>query len=187
MKIVRCAAILAVFAAGGCITGRAPVSTTDVADWPRALTEAEGAVSEHRYADADRILSEYATRYPATQGAVESLYWRAVFALEPTNPDQSPVIAAALFETYGKSVGPRPHRVEADVLRHLALRLQALPPTALVTTATVPTGPPSGAPAASATDLKAKDTEIQRLKDELAKANDELERIKRRLTAPTKP
>jgi len=33
-------------------------------------------------------------------------------------------------------------------------------------------------------DDKAKDEELQRVKDELAKANAELERIKRRLTQP---
>jgi hypothetical protein len=169
------------------MTGRVPESPSGSADWPRALTQAEAAASERRYADADRMLAEFATRYPATQGAVESLYWRGVFALEPANQDGSPVIAATLFETYGKSVGPLPHRVEADVLRHLALRLQSLAPTAVATSVTSPTGTPNGAATASATDLKAKDTEIQRLKDELAKANDELERIKRRLTAPTKP
>jgi small-conductance mechanosensitive channel len=56
--------------------------------------------------------------------------------------------------------------------------------------ATVASATTSGTTSAAAPtppDVKAKDAEIQRLKDELAKANDELERIKRRLTAPTKP
>lgn len=185
MTIVRRTAILGALAALGCVTGRVPASSSESGDWPRVLTQAEAAVSEHRYAEADRMLAEFATRYPATQGAVESLYWRGVFALEPANQEASPVVAAALFEAYGKSVGPLPHRLEADVLHHLAVRLQSLTLTAVATSVTSSSGTPAGA--ASATDLKAKDTEIQRLKDELAKANDELERIKRRLTAPTKP
>ena len=187
MKIVRRTAILGTLAALGCMTGRVAPSPNESVDWPRALSQAEAAASERRYADADRMLAEFATRYPATQGAVESLYWRGVFALEPANPEGSPVIAAALFDSYGKSVGPLPHRLEADVLHHLSVRLQSFAPTAVTASATSPSGTPAGAAAAAATDLKAKDTEIQRLKDELAKANDELERIKRRLTAPTKP
>jgi hypothetical protein len=74
--------------------------------------------------------------------------------------------------------------VEAEILRDIAVRLQAGPPAVAVAS---PAPGASAGPATGAADLKAKDTEIQRLKDELAKANDELERIKRRLTAPTKP
>jgi hypothetical protein len=167
-----------------CATGRvAPGSST--ADWPRTLAQAEAAASERRYADADRLLADYATRNPATAGAVESAYWRGLLALEPANQDGSPTVAIALFEAYGRAQGPLPHRIEADILRHIAIKLQSFLPSAV---ASATSGTPStAAPAASAADLKAKDAEIQRLKDELAKANDELERIKRRLTAPTKP
>jgi TolA-binding protein len=170
-----------------CVTGRGgSLAATASRDWGETLTQAEAAANDHRYADADRLLADYATRYPGTSGATESAYWRGVIALEPANRDASPQVAVALFETYGKANAPLPHRLEADILRHLALRLQSSSIT------TVASGVPAaavatGASSAAAGDLKAKDTEIQRLKDELAKANDELERIKRRLTTPTKP
>ena len=185
MIIVRRTRLLLVLAGIACVTGRnASLPEAANRDWPTTLAQAEAAANERRYADADRILADFATKYPGTDGAVESLYWRGVIEMEPSNRDGAPATAAALFEQYNKVEGPLPHRVEADILRHVALRLQASAATAVV--AGTPTTTPAATGPASA-DLKAKDTEIQRLKDELAKANDELERIKRRLTAPTKP
>jgi len=184
--IVRRLVVLGSFTANGCVAGRTvPLSGTGRADWPQTLAQAEAAASERRYADADRLLADFAASHPGSDGAVESWYWRGVLALEPANQDGSPQVAAALFESYGKSPGALPHRLEADILRHLALKLQSLSP-AMATAATSGTAPSAGS-GASAADLRARDAEIQRLKDDLAKANDELERIKRRLTAPTKP
>jgi len=183
--IVRRSLIVLVSAVGqACATGRVAPGN-GAADWTKALAQAEAAASERRYADADRILADFATRNPRTAGAVESEYWRGLIALEPANQDGSPQVAIAFFEAYGKAPGPLPHRLEADILRHIAIKLQSFSPSAIASA--TPTTTSGAAPAASAADLKAKDTEIQRLKDELAKANDELERIKRRLTAPTKP
>ena len=181
-KTVRRSAIVGLLVAQGCISGRlGPGSVANAPDWPQTLAQAEAAASERRYADADRLLANFATLHPGTEGAVESAYWRGVLALEPANQDASPQVAIAFFDTYGKSSGALPHRLEADVLRHVAQKLLSL------STPTVATTTPSGATASAPADLKAKDAEIQRLKDELAKANDELDRIKKRLTAPTKP
>jgi hypothetical protein len=183
---VRRSAILGLFVAQGCIAGRIGQGSGPTApDWPQTLAQAEAAASERRYADADRLLANFAALHPGTEGAVESAYWRGVLALEPANQDGSPQVAIALFETYGKSSGALPHRLEADVFRHVAEKLQLLSQQATVASAT--TSGTTSAAAATPSDVKAKDAEIQRLKDELAKANDELERIKRRLTAPTKP
>lgn len=185
-KIVRHFALAALLVAAGCVSGRSLIGSGGP-DWGDTLSQAQVAASDHRYADADRLLADYAARYPGTQGAIESAYWRGVIALEPSNRDGSPQIAAALFETYSRAGGKLPHQVEAGILHDIAIRLQAGgSPTVAVATSPTTTSPSAAAPAGAA-DLKAKDTEIQRLKDELAKANDELERIKRRLTAPTKP
>jgi hypothetical protein len=183
VTIVRLTTTLGLLATLGCVAGRLPAPGAGTGDWPKTLAQAEAAASERRYAEADKLLADFATSYPGTQGAVESAYWRGVLALEPANETGSPQVAIALFEAYGKSPGALPHRLEADIFRHVAQKLQSFSPSA-VASASSPTTP---AAPASAADLKAKDAEIQRLKDELAKANDELERIKRRLTAPTKP
>ncbi|HKN66081.1 MAG TPA: hypothetical protein VJW73_07375 [Gemmatimonadaceae bacterium] len=183
-KIVRrMAAMTALFVVAGCATGRA-FGGAAREDWRDTLSKAQVAANDHRYGDADRLLADFAAKYPGSEGALESAYWRGVIALEPSNHDGSPQIATAFFETYSRGGGKLPHRVEADILRDIANRLQAGSPTVAVAS---PTPGASAAPATGAADLKAKDSEIQRLKDELAKANDELERIKRRLTAPTKP
>ena len=183
-KIVRHTAVAALLVTGGCVTGRSLIASTG-RDWDDTLTQAQALASDHRYADADRLLADFAARNPGSEGARESAYWRGVIALEPSNRDASPQIAAALFETYSRAGGHLSHGMEAGILHDIAVRLQAAGAPAVAVAS-----PASGASAAApsgASDLKAKDTEIQRLKDELAKANDELERIKRRLTAPTKP
>ena len=183
-QIVRRTALAALFVTAGCVTGRSLAGSAG-RDWNDTLSQAQSLASDHRYADADRLLADYAARYPGSEGAQESAYWRGVLALEPSNRDASPQIAAALFETYSRAGGHLPHGMEAGILHDIAVRLQAAGAPAIAV-ASPASGASSAAPS-GAGDLKAKDTEIQRLKDELAKANDELERIKRRLTAPTKP
>lgn len=184
--IVRRAAVVALLAVSSCVTGHATSSGGAAGrDFSEVLAQAEVAAGDHRYAEADRLLADYAASNPGTTGAIECAYWRGVFSLEPENRDGSPEVAAALFDTYYKSNGALPHRLEANILRHLALRLQST--TAVATAGAASSPATSAALAERSVDLKAKDAEIQRLKDELAKANDELERIKRRLTTPTKP
>ncbi|MFL5612341.1 MAG: hypothetical protein ACJ796_01610 [Gemmatimonadaceae bacterium] len=187
LAIARRVTPVALIVMAGCVSGHGgSLAATAGRDWPNTLAQAEVAAKDHRYADADRMLADFATRYPGTEGGIESAYWRGIIALEPENHDASPQIAAALFDTYTKANGPLPHRLEAEILRHLAVRMQTGPMTTVASGVASPSvATPSGA--ASNVDLRAKDTEIQRLKDELAKANDELERIKRRLTTPTKP
>jgi hypothetical protein len=60
-------------------------------------------------------------------------------------------------------------------------------PTVVTVTTPAPSGGSGSAAAPSHADERSHDEEVQRLKEELAKANAELDRIKRRLAAPTKP
>ena len=183
-KIVRRTAFATLLVAAGCATGRA-FGGAARRDWGDTLAQAQSAANDRRFADADRLLADFAARYPGSEGAVESAYWRGVISLEPSNRDASAQIAVAFFETYSRGGGKLPHLTEANILRDIAVRLQAAGSPTVAVSSPSPGG--STAPAVGAADLRAKDTEIQRLKDELAKANDELDRIKRRLTAPTKP
>lgn len=181
-KLVRVFAAAALVGSVGCLTGRG-ASEQPAADWGQTLAQAEVSAGARRYAEADKLLADYSHQYPGTDGAVESAYWRGLFALDPDNPDASPQVAAALLETYANAGGALPHRREAEILHRIALRLEAPQTNVASAGGTLP----AVAPVDRSADLKAKDTEIQRLKDELAKANDELDRIKKRLTAPTKP
>lgn len=183
--MARLLAMVALASSVGCITGRGtPVPPAVNRDWGQTLAQAEVAAGDHRYADADKLLADYSNAFPGTDGAVESAYWRGLIALDPNNRDGSPQVAAALFQTYANAGGALPHRREAEILQRVALRLQTPGSTTVAVTTT--NAQSTTSPDRSA-DLKARDAEIQHLKDELAKANDELERIKKRLTTPTKP
>ena len=171
-------------ALGACVTGRAAISALDAKEaWPNTLARAEGAAVSGRYVEAERWLTEFAARYPGTDEAQETVYWRAVLKLDPGNRDGGLALSRALLDSYLRAEGALQHRTEAEVLRQLAVRLDTAGPVAS------PTGiqaPVAGSPVDRA-ELKAKDAEIQKLKEELAKANDELERIKKRLAQPIKP
>jgi TolA-binding protein len=190
--VVALVAMLALLS--GCITGRSTMSSMALADWPTLLGRSQQAALERRYDDAERMLAEFAQRYPNTREATETLYWRAVYRLDPNNRDVSIPTALTSLDSYTRSEGSVAHRLEAETLQRIGRSLETLG-RAVGTMASVSSSTPAPASPAqntasadrSATELRARDAEIQRLKDELAKANDELERIKRRLTAPAKP
>ncbi len=142
------------------------------ADWTAYQLQISQEVSAGRYGVADRLLGEFATRYPASSEAVEAMYWRALYKLDPANQTGSPHDAAVLLDGY-LATPNAPRRTEAAMLRRVAAALE------LRQTASTTVVPPK-------VDQATTD-EVARLKDELAKANAELERIKRRLAQPTKP
>ena len=118
----------------------------------------------------------------------EALYWTAVSQLDAANQKGSLDSAIALLGTYLAS-SAQAHRAESLVLRQLArdaqqlAKLQSALQTVRVAGGTEPR-PQTETKAAGRDEEALK--EIQRLKDELAKANEELERIRKRLAAPTK-
>jgi hypothetical protein len=119
--------------------------------------------------------------------APDSLYWRAVSHLDPSNKKGTLDSAIVYLDAY-LAKPDRPHATEAAVLRSLARNSQQL--ARLDAALQQARANADNRPRES--DSKARDEEsikeIQRLKDELAKANEELERIKKRLAAPpTKP
>jgi hypothetical protein len=144
-------------------------------EWTTLMSQVDLEIFGGRYDEADRVLSEYATRNPASAHAADVSYWRALYRLDPANPANSPRDAIALLDSYLASPVAASRRADAKVLRRIAAVLDARPP--------VVTAPTTTAPVAPAAD-KAKDEELARVKDELAKANAELERIKKRLAAP---
>jgi outer membrane murein-binding lipoprotein Lpp len=141
-----------------------------------ALAQTRQEVLAGRFGVADRFLNDFAARYPATAEAFEVNYYRALFKLEPANQTATVRDAEALLDTYLAASGPLPHRAEATTLRHIATLLARWPAVAA--------GAGGSTPASAKADEKTRDEEIQRLKDELGKANAELERIKKRLSQP---
>lgn len=167
--------------------------------WPPTLALAQAYAARGEFGTADSALAAFALRYPGTSEALESAYWRAVYRLDPSNRDLSIESAIASLDGYLSDTRPHQHTVEARTLRRIAGeldRLNRLAGNALAQqikdvnaapATTVGANEPRSDTAKPAPDTAAQD-EIKRLKDELAKANAELERIRRRLAQPpTKP
>lgn len=184
---------------GGCISVHRPwfMQPSIERDWDNTLFLARVRVAEGKFAAADTILARFATEYPDTRQASETAYWRALFALDPSNHGTSFRNAISSLDAYLSESGPREHAAEAATLRRIAGHMDEL--NKLAASALAEARDTSAAARVTPTDIRAEikppvagdvglptaaDVEIKRLKDELAKANAELERIRRRLAQP---
>ncbi len=179
------AALAGLILAAGCsrllAANASPAAPMD-GELTTTLQQAEREVIASRFGVADRLLIDFAEGHANTPEAVETSYWRAVFKLDPLNLTARPRDAAVLLDDYLNAPVTIAHRGAATTLRRAAMALDrpAMPSQPLSSAASGPTAPAAAVPA----DAKARDEEMQRLKDELAKANAELERIKKRLSQP---
>lgn len=142
-------------------------------EWSAWLLQASHEAAAGQYAVADKLLSDYVVRFPASPEASEAMYWRALYKMDPSNGAAAPRDAAALLDGYLAS-GTAAHRMEVQTLRRIATALDVRAASAAPAVKVEPVK----------ADEKAREEEMQRLKEELAKANAELERIKRRLAKP---
>ncbi|MEX2178681.1 MAG: hypothetical protein WD801_08235 [Gemmatimonadaceae bacterium] len=124
-------------------------------------------------------------RDPKPDPGIEALYARGLAHLDPSNAQDSLDSAAGLLEAYVAHGGYVQRRREAEAMlnltrsaRQLILVEAALAQAESATDTVVRTRTEPGA--RDAATLR----EIERLKNELAKANAELERIRRRLATP---
>jgi hypothetical protein len=170
--------------ADGCAQLRRANATPPVpmeGELSQTLQQAEREVLGARFGVADRLLADYAEQHAGTPGSLEAGFWRSIFKLDPTNQTSGPRDAIALLDVYlaAPSVA---HRGAATSLRRAAVALDR-PPTVVV--APPAPGAPSAAPGRAEPRADTGNAEeVARLKEELAKANAELERIKRRLAQP---
>ncbi|MDB4882413.1 MAG: hypothetical protein JWL95_1179 [Gemmatimonadetes bacterium] len=146
---------------------------TAASEWPAAYAQASSEARESRFGIADRVLTDFAQRFPDSPEAAEIPYWRAVYKIDP-NSAPATHDAIVLLDSYLANVPAGLHRLEAMSLRRVATALETRN-AALAAQTLVPV------PKA---DEKAREEELLRLRDELAKANAELTRIKRRLSRP---
>ena len=167
-----------------------------IADWPTTREAAQTAAANGDYHAADSVLAAFQMRYPYTADGTESLYWRALFKLDPSNVGASTRDAIALFDEYLDAPHHEPRAAEVLVLRRTARlvnTIQRLADQAESKADSARTQADSVKLAARAgvTRARTKDEEIARLRDaldkslaELDQANQELDRIKKRLAAP---
>jgi hypothetical protein len=165
-------------------------------DWQPTLQMAQYYASKGDYDDADSSLARYAMRYPGTSEALETAYWRAIYKADPANHAMSLPAAMALLDGYLADTHPRLHTADAVVARRLMGQLDGLNKAAAnavaqtkdavaqTKDAKVNADKASATAAVDANAAASADAEIKRLKDELAKANAELDRIKKRLGTP---
>jgi hypothetical protein len=154
--------------------GRTAPSIQD--EWLSTQAQVEREVLASRFGVADKLLADFAERHPNTVEAYETAFWRALYKLDPTNQTGTPREAIALLDSYLNASLTAPHRAAATTLRRIAVLLDR--------SGAVAASPGPNAPPGSKADDKTRDEELARLKDELAKANAELERVKRRVAAP---
>jgi hypothetical protein len=146
------------------------------------LAEAKTTAAAGQFRESDRVLARYAVEHPEDPAGADALYWRAVLNLEPSNQSRSVDTAIAQLDAYLASPKPLRHLDEAMALRDLAADTQELAKvqTALRQARSAGTDQSGGEGRGGEEAAK----EIQRLRDELAAANAELERIKKRLANP---
>ena len=141
--------------------------------WLAPFAAVQAAVDSGRFSAADSILAEFDRTEATARDSSESAFWRALLKSDPRNPAFTPAGARAALEAYAATDHSR-HQTEVAVLLRLLTASDSL--RALQSTQRTAT---------EARD-KARDEEMQRLRDDLARTQAELDRIKRRL-APPKP
>ena len=146
-----------------------PVPTIQVEPpWIRTREAVQVAADSGRFAVADSILASFIQSEAGSPDVGEAAFWRAMLVADPRNPSFSPEAARAALESYLGSEGAT-RRIDATVL----LRQLAISDSLRAAQATQ----------RASADLrdKTRDEELQRLREELARTQAELERIKRRL------
>ena len=171
-------ALVALLAGSGCLPvrrspGEEAPPPSAATEWPAVYSQAMTAARESRQPDAERSLAEFASRFPGSPEAAEVPYWRALFKLDPANPAALRE-SIALLEAYLANTPSGTHVAEATALRRLGLALEQR-------NAALAAIPPAGVPRP---EDKVRDDEIQKLREELSKANAELDRIRRRVSRP---
>ena len=175
----RSLALAALLVGSGCLPSHqqtpAAVVPTAESEWPAAYERAMANARESRFAAADQVLLDFTRRFPTSPEAAEVPYWRAVLKLDPSNPTVLRE-SLAMLETYLTGTTAGRHRVEAAVIQRLGVALEAR-------NAALAAIPPM-ATLVRPEEKAAQEQEMQRLRDELGKANAELARIRRRLARP---
>lgn len=169
----RRALIAIAFAVAACGGSRKPAPPGPAMEFATTIEASRQRVEAGDYPSADRILSDYALRNQGTPEAREISFWRAMYIVDPANRTASVAQGIRALDIYLASEGAIWYRPQAEVLRRTALVLQS------VRQAQVPRQVNG-----RDTVFISREEETAALRDQLAKANAELERIKKRLANP---
>jgi hypothetical protein len=172
-KVVRTTMSLLAFAAVACSKGPAASAPAPVTPFNTAVIAAEKRVEAGDYPGADRILADFALKAKGSPEAIETAFWRALYMVDPNNKTTSMADGVKALDIYINTTGAKTYKAEAVVLKRTAQAVLALRAA-------------QAAPRVAGRDtvFVNREDEIAALKDQLAKANAELERIKKRLADP---
>ena len=179
------AALLLAFALGGCAHFQHSSVPTVRDEWAGTLEKARIAADSGKYDAADQTLAAFIAAHNGSHEATEAIFWRGLYKLDPNNRNGSLSAGISSLDVYLASDSAIWHTSVAKVLRRTAALAQTLklatstaqqPPSATTTTAAAPTVDKDA--------MKSRDEEIASLREQLAKVNAELERIKKRLANP---
>lgn len=194
-RLITCAVVLAV--ATGCSHLR--IDRSGSSERTDLWTEAHQALSREDYPRAEASFRTIVSGYTETLEGRESLFYLGALHLDPRNPDWDPVLAQDWLEEYLAFMGtggPRLYRYPEALTLHEIARQLNLPPHSRVEglqpeERIVTIEERVLIPAEQSQELSA---EIERLRQQLAEREariqeqqEELERIRRTLTAPTRP
>jgi hypothetical protein len=171
--LIRRALIAVLIVATACAGPPAPATPSPAVEFAAVIEQSRQKVEAGDYPAADRILSDYALRHQGSQEAREISFWRAMYIVDPANRTASVEQGIKAIDIYLASEGAIWYRPQAEVLRRTALVLQS------VRQAPVPKQVNG-----RDTVFISREEETAALRDQLAKANAELERIKKRLANP---
>lgn len=171
--MTRRALIAIAFIAVACAKSPSAVAPPPAAEFANAIESARIKVDAGDYLAADRVLSDYALRHQGTSEAREISFWRAMYIVDPANHTASIAQGIRALDIYLATEGAIWYRPQAEVLRRTALVIQSV------------------RQAQAPKQVNGRDTvfisreeEIAALRDQLSKANAELDRIKKRLANP---
>jgi len=162
-------------------------------DWARTRSETRRNIEVGNYHAADRLLAEFARVHPNTREARESAFWRAAYMVDPANSLGSLDGGVAALDAYLANEPEGWYRNEAAILRRTALAAKGL--VAGASSAWVPVADTIVVRVTDSTAQPARRTrdeeiaelrsQLARSRAELADANAELDRIKKRLANPS--
>jgi hypothetical protein len=162
-------------------------ATVAAGEWPEARRVALNFALSKDQARADSVLRAFAARFPGTEASAETLFYRALFRLDPAGEGNVPAEALrearARLEAYIAGGPSLPHYGEAVILRRVTGHLDSLHSTEQTVRTYVGNVSPTGIAELRDT-LKTRDDELARVKAELDQTKAELDRIRRRLAPP---
>ena len=171
MKRIVCVAIMIVVSA--CAKPPARASQPLAAEFAGAIETARQKVDAGDYPAADKILADYSLKHQGTPEAREISFWRAMYIVDPANRTASIAQGIRALDIYLATDGTIWYRPQAEVLRRTALVIQQVRQAQMPKQAT-----------GKDTVFISREEEVAALRDQLAKATAELERIKKRLANP---